>query len=439
MKNDIKWINPEVITKISHQNNEPAWMLKYRLNALEIFNKLKFPAWWPDLNKLNLNEIYFYINSKLKNVKSWDNASLNIKNIFENLWVIKAEKKILAWSHVQYDNKNIYHNLKDSFIKKWIIFEDMNSALKNHWKLIKKYFAKIVPIQDHKFAALHYAFWSGGTFLYIPKWVKLNEPLQAYFRMNHKTLWQFEHTLIILEENSSGHYIEWCSAKEYLNSSLHAWCVEILVWKNSKLRYSSIENWSKNTFNLNTKRAIIKESWFIEWVWWNMWAWVTMLYPCSVLLWDNSKCSHFWIAFANKDQIIDAWAKIIHIGKNTSSNVSSKSLSKSWGSAVYRWLLEIKKSATNAVSKLECDWLILDKKSSNNTFPKINVQNTNSTVAHETKVWKINETDLFYLQSRWINKKNAEIMLVNWFISPIIKTLPLEYAAEMNTLINMEI
>ncbi len=434
-----KGLSKKVIETISSDNNEPNWMLEYRFKAFEIFKKLSFPSWGPDLSRLDLDNIYYYANPKWeKNVKSWEDVPENIKNTFQKLWLPQAEQEYLAWVWAQYDSKVMYHSLKEEFAKLGIIFEDMTEALKKYPDLVKKYFTKAVPMADHKFAALHYAIWSGGTFVYIPKEVELEEPLQAYFRMNLETSGQFEHTIIVLEDWAKAHYIEWCSAPKYNSSSLHAWCVEVFVWKKANLRYSSVENWSLNTFNLNTKRAIIEEEGFIEWVWGNMWAGVTMLYPCSILKWDRSSCSHIWIAFANKWQIIDSWTKVIHIGKNTTSNVVSKSLSKWWWISVYRWLLDIKESAINSVAKIECDGLILDKKSLNDTFPVIQVKDTNSTVAHEAKVGKINENDLFYLCSRWINKKDAEIMIVNGFINPVIKELPLEYAAEMNILIDME-
>ena len=317
---------------------------------------------------------------------------------------------------------------------------DISSALKNpdYEKIIRRYFSKSIPLSDHKFSALHYAVWSWWTFLYIPKWVKVKEPLQSYFRMNLERWWQFEHTIIILEENSEAHYIEWCSAPKYGKISLHAWWVEIFVWKNAKMRYSSVENWSIDTYNLNTKRAIIEEKWHIEWVWWNLWSWITMLYPCSILKWDYSSCNHLWVAFANSWQNQDTWAKVIHIWKNTSSNVLSKSLSKWTWISTFRWLVDIKKNAINSVSKVDCDGLILDDKSTNNAIPTIKVNNSSSLVAHEASAWKINEMDLFYLMSRWISKEEATWMIVNWFLSPIVKELPLEYASEMNVLISME-
>lgn len=435
------WLSEEVIRQISFANNDPEWMLELRLEALEIFNSKPMPSWWPDLGKLNFDEIYFFAKPKdsIKDSKTWDDVPEDIKNTFDKLGIPEAERKMLAGVWAQYDSEVVYHSLKKELGDLWIIFEDMSVACKNHAELLKKYFMKAVPITDHKFASLHAAVWSWGTFLYIPKWIKVDEPLQAYFRMNVKAWWQFEHTIIVLEDESEAHYIEWCSAPKYGTISLHAGCVELYVWEWAKLRYSSVENWSKDTYNLNTKRAIIEKNWHIDWVGWNMWAGITMLYPCSVLVWDNSSANHLWIAFANNWQIIDAGAKVIHIWKNTTSKVVSKSISKWWGISVYRWLLDIKKSAINSTASIECDWIIIDKESISNAIPIIKVDNTESIIVHEASAGRINEDYLFYLQSRWIKRKEAETMIVNGFLSPIIKELPLEYAAEMNIIIKQEL
>jgi len=432
-------INEKVVRQISKSNNEPEWMLELRLKALEIYNKKPIPDWGPDLSKLDLDSIYYFAKPEWAWAnKSWDDVPEKIKDTFDKLWIPEAEKKALAWVGAQYDSEVVYHSLKQELTDKWVIFDDMSIAINKYPEIIKKYFSKSIPLSDHKFSALHYAVWSGWTFLYIPKWVKIKEPLQSYFRMNVKSGWQFEHTIIILEDDSEAHYIEWCSAPKYDTNSLHAWWVEIFIWKNSNMRYSSVENWSLDTYNLNTKRAIVEENGYMEWVWWNLWSNTTMLYPCSILKWDNSKADHLWIAFASAGQNQDTGAKVIHIWKNTSSNVMSKSISKSWWISTYRWIIDMKASAKNAVSKVDCDWLILDNKSTSNAIPNIIVWNTSSTVAHEASAWKINENDLFYLTSRWIAEEEARTMIVNWFISPIMKELPLEYASEMNVLISME-
>lgn len=435
----IQWINENVVRQISLSNNEPEWMLELRLKALDIFNEKCMPEWWPDLSKLDLDSIYYYAKPEWAgNNKTWEDVPENIKNTFDRLGIPEAEKESLAWVWAQYDSEVVYHSLKQELVDKWVIFDDTSIAVNKYPELIKKYFTKSIPITDHKFAALHYAVWSGWTFMYIPKWVKVDEPLQSYFRMNKKSGGQFEHTIIILEEDSEAHYIEWCSAPKYDENSLHAGWVEIFVGKWASMRYSSVENWSLDTYNLNTKRAIVEENWYMEWVWWNMWSWVTMLYPCSVLKWDNSTTDMLWLAFANANQNQDIGSKVIHIWKNTSSNILSKSLSKWWWISTYRGLIDIKKTATWAVSKIDCDALLLDNKSVSDTIPTIDVGNSDSIVWHEASAGKISEEELFYLQSRGISEEQATAMIVNWFLSPVMKELPLEYASEMNVLIAME-
>lgn len=435
----IQWVNEKVVRQISLANNEPEWILELRLKALKIFEDKQIPKWWADLSKLDLDSIYYYAKPEWGWAKkTWEEVPENIKNTFDRLWIPEAEKNSLSWVGAQYDSEVVYHSLKQELVDAGVIFDDTSIAVNKYPELVKKYFAKSIPLSDHKFASLHYAVWSGWTFLYVPKWVKVKEPLQSYFRMNKKQGGQFEHTIIIIEDEADAHYIEGCSAPKYDESSLHAGWVEIFVWKNAKMRYSSVENWSMDTYNLNTKRAIVQENWYMEWVWWNMWSWVTMLYPCSVLLWDNSKTDMLWLAFANAWQNQDIGSKVIHIWKNTSSNILSKSLSK-WGwISTYRWLIDIKPSAIWAVSKIDCDALILDNLSVSDTIPTINVWNSDSIVWHEASAWKIDEEELFYLQSRWISEQEATSMIVNWFLSPIMKELPLEYASEMNVLIAME-
>lgn len=435
----IRWINEDVVRQISLSNNEPDWMLELRLKALKIFLEKDMPKWGPDLSNLNLDDIYYYAKPEWAWAKkTWDEVPENIKNTFDRLGIPEAEKKSLAWVWAQYDSEVVYHSLKAELVDAWVIFDDTSIAVNKYPDLIKKYFSKAIPITDHKFASLHYAVWSWGTFMYVPAWVKLKEPLQSYFRMNKKSWGQFEHTIIIIEEGAEAHYIEWCSAPKYDENSLHAGWVEIFVDKNAHMRYSSVENWSVDTYNLNTKRAIVWENAYMEWVGWNMWSWVTMLYPCSVLVWDNSKTDMLWLAFANAGQNQDVWAKVIHIWKNTTSNIVSKSLSK-WGwISTYRWLVDIKPTATWSVSKIDCDALLLDNLSVSDTVPNIIVWNSSSIVGHEASAWKINDSYLFYLRSRGISEDEAKAMIVNGFISGVVKELPLEYASEMNVLISME-
>ncbi len=437
----LQGINEEVVRQISKSNKEPEWMLELRLKSLKIFREKSLPAWGPDLSGLDLQSIYYFAKPEgAGDNKSWDDVPEDIKNTFDKLGIPEAEKKALAGVGAQYDSETVYHSLKQEIADMGVIFDDLSHAITNpeYEPIIKKYFAKSIPLTDHKFSALHYTVWSGGTFLYVPKGVKVPEPLQSYFRMNMKKWGQFEHTMIIIEDDAEAHYIEGCSAPKYDENSLHAGGVEIFVGKNARMRYSSVENWSLDTYNLNTKRAIVDQGWYIEWVSGNMGSNTTMLYPCSILKGDNSRADHLGIAFANAGQNQDTGAKVIHIWKNTSSSIVSKSISKAGGLSTYRGLVDIKSWATGSVTKIECDALLLDDISGSDTIPEIKCDNTESIVAHEASAGKINEEDLFYLQSRGIWEEQAAAMIVNGFISPIVKELPLEYASEMNVLISME-
>ena len=432
-------ISERVVRQIWESNKEPDWMLDVRLKSLKTFQESKLPTWWPSLQSLDLNSIYYFGKAEWSgDNKSWDDVPDAIKSTFDRLGIPEAEREMLAGVGAQYDSEVVYHSLKQELQDQGVIFEDMSVAIHTHADLVRSHFMRAVPPSDHIFAALHGAVWSGGTFLYIPRGVHIEAPLQAYFRMNMKSGWQFEHTLIIVEDDASAHYIEWCSAPKYGTASLHAGCVEIYVGRNAKMRYSSVENWSVDTYNLNTKRAIVEDGGSIEWIGGNLGSGVTMLYPCSVLKWDDSRAMHFGIAFANAWQETDTGAKVIHIGKNTSSEIVSKSLSKNGWVSIYRWLVDIKKSAIGSVSKIDCDGLILDSRSRSDTIPDIRVSTDDAIVAHEASVGKINEDTLFYLMSRWIDETEAKTMIVRGFVSPLLKELPLEYAAEMNVLIGME-
>ncbi len=435
----IAGINETVVRQISASNKEPEWMLELRLKALKIYQEKTMPTWWPDLSNLDLDSIYYFAKPEWAgDNKTWDDVPENIKNTFDKLWIPEAEKKVLAGVGAQYDSEVVYHSLKQELVDQGVIFDDMSHALHKYPEIVKKYFSKAIPLADHKFSALHYAVWSGGTFLYVPKGVKISEPLQSYFRMNVESGGQFEHTLMILEEDAEAHYIEWCSAPKYDTNSLHAGWVEIFVGQWAHMRYSSVENWSLDTYNLNTKRAIVETDAYMEWVGGNMGSNTTMLYPCSVLKWDNAKADHLWLAFANAGQNQDTGAKVIHIWKNTSSNILSKSLSKGWGISTYRGLVDIKPSARWAVSMIDCDALLLDNMSSSDTIPDIRVGNPDGVVGHEASAGKINDEHLFYLMSRGVSEDHAKAMIVNGFLSPIMKELPLEYASEMNVLVSME-
>jgi Fe-S cluster assembly protein SufB len=440
MKKFSKGITRELVEVISKDKNEPDWMLEHRLKAYDYFLKMAMPTWGPDLSALDFDEICFFAKAANKKggYQSWAEVPDSIKNTFERLGIPQAERSMLAGVGAQYESEGIYHSLEKELADKGIIFCDLDLAVQKHPELVRKHFQKTVPANDHKFAALHGAVWSGGTFLYIPKGVRGFKPLQSYFRMNAMNMGQFEHTLIIVEDGAEGHYIEGCSAPKYGSQALHAGCVEISVGVGAKFRYSSVENWSKDTYNLNTKRAIIDKDGIMEWVGGNMGSGVTMLYPCSILKGDNAKADHLGIAFANAGQIQDTGSKVFHLGKNTSSSIVIKSISKGGGKSIYRGQLHIAKTAENAFSKTQCDALILDPISISDTTPTIRVDNPTATLAHEATVGRLNEEDIFYLESRGIAKEQAEAMIVNGFINPIVKELPLEYAVEMNRLIEME-
>lgn len=437
----IKWFTKETVIQISASQKEPDRMLKHRLKCFEQFQKMSYPKRWPSLSGLDLNDIVYY--AKPSKDYEWyannrDDVPQEIKEKFQKLGIPEAEQKYLSGAGWQYDSLNVYHKIKDQRAAKGVIFEDMPQALRSHSELVKKYFMSVVPATDHIFAALHGAVWSGWTFVYIPKWVQLDDPLQAYFRMNTYAGWQFEHTLIIVDDEAKWSYIEWCSAPKFDKASLHAGLVEIIVGKNSKMKYSSVENRSTNTYNLNTKRAIVEERGYMERVNWNMWSCTTMLYPCSVLKWDYSKTDMLGIAVASKGQNQDTWSKVIHIWKYTSSTIISKTISKDWWISTYRWLVKITKNSEYAVNHTECDALLLDDDSVSITIPDIICNTKTWIVAHEASAGKVDDNEIFYLTARWIPEEKAIAMIVNGFFSSVVKKLPLEYAWELNKLIEME-
>ncbi len=432
-------VNEEVVRLISKDKNEPEWMLQLRLKALEIFQSMPIPTWGPDLSKLHLNEITYFGKPDTKETTHWEEVPEDIRRTFERLGIPEAERTVLAGVGTQYESEVVYHNLKEEWAKQGVIFENMDIALQKFPELVRQYFMKCVPITDHKFAALHGAVWSGGTFIYIPKGVKMQIPLQAYFRMNAKGMGQFEHTLIVVDESAEVHYIEGCSSPIYTTNSLHAGCVEVFVKKNARARYSSVENWSKNTYNLNTKRAIVEEEGIIEWIGGNLGSHVTMLYPCSILKGRGAKADHISIAFAGKGQNQDTGAKIIHLAPETSCMIRAKSISKDGGTTTYRGLLKMNKGAKNAKSHTICEALILDKDSISNTTPHMEINEESVDIAHEATTGRISEEKLFYLRSRGLNEEEAMKLVVSGFIEPIIKQLPLEYAVELNRLIELEI
>ncbi|MFA5886568.1 MAG: Fe-S cluster assembly protein SufB [Patescibacteria group bacterium] len=431
-------LNENLVRFISQEKKEPAWMLERRLASLKLYQEMPMPNWGPDLSHLKLDQITYYAKATDKQSQTWADVPIDIKNTFAKLGIPKAEQEILAGVGAQYESTVIYHNLKEQYREQGVIFEDLDVALCQHEELVKKYFMRAVPPTLHKFAALHGAVWSGGTFLYIPKGVKVDLPLQAYFRMNAKGMGQFEHTLIIVEEGAQAHYIEGCSAPRYGVDSLHAGCVEIFVKDRARFRYSSVESWSKDAYNLNTKRALVNTDAHMEWVGGNFGSNVTMLYPCSVLIGEGASADHLGVAFANQGQIQDTGAKVIHLAHNTSSNIVMKSISKGGGQAIYRGLIDIAEGASDAVSNIKCDALILDDQSSSDTIPLIKIKNATAVLAHEASAGRLNEEDIFYLRSRGLSEGAASAMIVNGFIEPIVKELPLEYAVEMNRMVELE-
>jgi Fe-S cluster assembly protein SufB len=438
MKDSRPGLDEELIRFISAEKKEPAWMLEKRLASFGVFQEMALPNWGPSLESLDLDKITYYARASDRQAESWDDVPEDIKRTFDKLGIPKAEQEVLAGVGAQYESTVIYHSLKAEYKRKGVIFEDLDVAVQKYPELVEPYFMKLMPASLHKFAALHGAVWSGGTFLYIPKGVKLKEPLQAYFRMNAKGMGQFEHTLIIVEEGAQAHYIEGCSAPRYGVDSLHAGGVEIYVKEGARCRYSSVESWSKDAYNLNTKRALVEKKAHMEWVGGNFGSNVTMLYPCSILVGEGATADHLGVAFANEGQIQDTGAKVIHVAKNTGSNIIMKSISKNGGKALYRGLVEVKPGATNAAISVKCDALLLDAISSSDTVPVMKIHDASAAIAHEASAGKINAEDLFYLRSRGLKEEEAAAMIVNGFIEPITKELPLEYSVEMNRMVELE-
>ncbi len=432
-------LTEETVREISAQKNEPDWLLQKRLHGLALFQKTSLPGWGPDLSKLDLDQIVYFVRPDTDENTNWEDVPAAIKETFNRLGIPKAEKKALAGVGAQYDSDVVYHNLKKQWEEKGVIFENMDVAVHKYPELVQKYFmTQCIPIHDHKFIMLHAAVWSGGTFIYIPKNVTVDLPLQAYFRMNAKGGGQFEHTLIIADEGAQVHYIEGCSAPRYGKSSLHAGGVEIFVGKGARVRYSSIENWSKDTYNLNTKRALVDEDGVMEWVNGNMGSGTTMLYPCSILRGRGARSDSLGVAFAGANQHQDTGAKAIHVAPNTSSTIVSKSISIDGGINTFRGLIHITPNAENINASMVCDALLIGKHSVANTIPELKIKNEQVNVAHEARVGKIGEEEIFYLQSRGLSEQEATRLVVSGFIEPIIKALPVEYALELNRLIEME-
>ncbi len=438
-KFESKGLNEGLVRFISKEKNEPEWMLKKRLQGLSLFNKTKIPTWGPDLSKLNLESIKYYVDPNIKESTKWEDVPEEIRKVAERIGIPEAEKRELGGAGFQFDSNMAYHNLKKEWEDQGVIFDNMDVAVKKYPELVKKYFmTSCIPINDHKFIMLHTAVWSGGTFIYIPENVKVRIPLQAYFRMNALKGGQFEHTLIIADKNSEVSYIEGCSSPLYNENNLHAGCVEIHVLEGARVRYMSVENWSKNTYNLNTKRAIVHKDGIIEWVNGNMGSCTTMLYPCSILVGENAKSDSLGIAFAAEGQNQDTGSKVIHAAPNTYSTIKAKSISKGGGISSYRGLVRVNKNAKNIKCSVNCDALLIDDKSISNTFPFMKIDSNKVDIAHEASVGKIGDEEIFYLMSRGLSEEQAMQMVVSGFIEPIVKQLPLEYAVELNKLIELE-
>lgn len=434
-----KGLNKEIIEEISRQKNDPDWMRKIRLDALAMYDKLKLPTWGPDLSELRMDDIATYVKPKSKLNSSWDDVPEDIKNTFDKLGIPDAEKKSLGGVGAQYDSEVVYHSMKEDLLKQGVIYTDMETAVKEYPEIVKEYFMKCVPISEHKFVALHAAVWSGGSFVYVPKEVKVDIPLQSYFRLNSPESGQFEHTLIIVDEGASLHFIEGCSAPKYNKVNLHAGCVELYVKDNAYLRYSTIENWSKNMMNLNTKKAIVGKNAQIDWVTGSFGSKISMLYPMSVLNGEGAKTEYTGITFAGKGQNLDTGFKVIHNAPNTSSVVNSKSLSKNGGACTYRALVRIMENATNSKCSVSCESLMLDDNSRSDTIPVNDIRNDEIEFSHEAKIGKISDKAIFYLMSRGLSEDDARAMIVRGFAYPVSKELPVEYAVEMNNLINLEL
>ena len=434
-----KGLNEEIIRDISTQKNEPQWMLEHRLHSLEVYNKLSLPKWGPSLHELNMDNIVTYVKPNTDIKSDWSEVPSDIKDTFDRLGIPDAEKTSLAGVGAQYDSEVVYHNMREELSEQGVIYTDMESAVHDYEDLVKEYFMRLVPPEDHKFVALHGAVWSGGSFVYIPAGVKVDIPLQSYFRLNAPGAGQFEHTLIIVEKGASVHFIEGCSAPKYNVVNLHAGCVELYIKEGATLRYSTIENWSKNMMNLNTKRAIVEKGGTIEWISGTFGSHKTMLYPMSILKGDNSHSTFTGITFAGNGQHLDTGTKIVHIGKNTSSTIDSRSISKDGGIAVYRSSVTIMPTATGAKSSAVCESLMLDSESRSDTLPLLDIRTDQSDIGHEAKIGRISDEAIFYLMTRGFTEKEAKEIIVRGFVEPIAKELPLEYAVEMNKLISIEL
>jgi len=435
-----KGLTEEIVRQISAEKNEPEWMLESRLKALKIFNEKENPSWGPDISEVDMDEITTYIRPDADMSDDWMNVPDEIRDTFDKLGIPEAEKEsMLSGVGAQYDSEVVYHSIQKYLSDQGVIYTDFETGLKEYPEIVKKYFSKCITPSLHKYAALHYAVWSGGSFVYVPKGVNVDIPLQSYFRLNAPGAGQFEHTLIIIEDGAYCHFIEGCSAPKYNVINLHAGAVELFVGEGATLRYSTIENWSRNMYNLNTKRAIVEKDGKIEWVSGSFGSKVSMLYPASILVGENASSEFTGISFAGEGQNLDTGAQVVHAAPHTTSTVNTKSISKSGGVAIYRGLVEIKENAVGAKNSTSCESLMLDNKSRSDTIPTIKIENNDIDIGHEAKIGRISDSVIFYLMSRGISEQEAKEMVVRGFAEPIAKELPMEYAVEMNNLINLEL
>ncbi|WP_034337404.1 Fe-S cluster assembly protein SufB [Deinococcus misasensis] len=433
-----KGLSREVVEMISKAKEEPEWMLEFRLKALDIYYSKPMPTWGADLSGLDMDEIYYYIKPEGVNARSWDDVPDDVKQTFERLGIPEAERAALAGVGAQYESEMVYHNLKEEWEKLGVVFVSIEDGLKDYPDLFREYFATVIPPEDNKFAALNSAVWSGGSFVYIPKGVKVDIPLQTYFRINAESAGQFERTLIICEEGAQAHYIEGCTAPSYSRDSFHSGVIEIVVREGGRFRYSTIQNWSHNVYNLVTQRASVYKNAVMEWVDGNLGSKVTMKYPACYLLEEGARGEVLSIAMAGRGQHQDAGAKIVHFAANTSGTIVSKSISKDSGRSSYRGLVKIYEGAHGSKSNVECDALLLDEEARTDTYPYIEIQEKDASVGHEATVSKINDEQILYLQSRGLSEDEAAGLIVRGFIEPVAKELPLEYAVELNRLIELE-
>ncbi len=433
-----KGLDEQVVRDISNAKNEPEWMLEYRLRGLEAFNSKPMPSWGADLSDINFDEIYYYAKPTEEQARTWEDLPADIKETYDRLGIPEAEQKFLSGVGAQYDSEVVYHSIKEDMAKLGVLFLSPEHAIEQYPEIVKKYFGTIIPYNDNKFAALNTAVWSGGSFVYVPKGVRVDVPLQAYFRINSESFGQFERTLIIADEGSFVHYVEGCTAPVYTTDSLHSAVVEIVALEGARVRYSTIQNWSSDVYNLVTKRAVAHKNATVEWVDGNLGSKRTMKYPAVYLMGEGAHGEVLSIAFAGKNQEQDSGGKIVHAASNTTSTITSKSISKDGGTATYRGHIKVEEGVENVRNKVECDALLIDGESTTNTYPYMDIKSDDVAIEHEATVSKISDDQIFYLTSRGMTEDEAAGMIVNGFLDPLVKQLPMEYAVELNRLIELE-